>query len=101
MGEGFAAASRPGPGQWAAVVRALELWGTQPSACPRAPPPSSPSGSETGGSGGPRGEGQSPPRRTFCHKEHHSRAPRESQTSSRPERSRSHALRSRVLRVSR
>ena len=38
MGERFAAASRPGPGQWAAVARALELCRTQPSACPRAPP---------------------------------------------------------------
>ena len=37
MGERFAAASRPGPGQWAAVERALELCGTQPSACPWAP----------------------------------------------------------------
>lgn len=32
MGEGFAAASRPGPGQWVAVKRTLELWGTQPPA---------------------------------------------------------------------
>ena len=38
MGERFAAASRPGPGQWAAVARALELCRTQPSACPPATP---------------------------------------------------------------
>ena len=37
MGERFAAASRPGPGQWEALARALELCRTQPSACPWAP----------------------------------------------------------------
>ena len=37
MGERFTAASRPEPGQWAAVEGALGLCGTQPSACPQAP----------------------------------------------------------------
>ena len=59
MGQRFAAASRPGPGQWAAVARALELYGTQPSACPRAP-------QDTCQSRGPRasrarGGGRAPP----------------------------------------
>ena len=31
------AASRPRPGQWAAMAKALELCGTQPPACPGAP----------------------------------------------------------------
>ena len=33
---------RPGPGQWAAMVRALELCRTQPSACPTSTPAHSP-----------------------------------------------------------
>ena len=37
MGERFPSASRPGPGQQAAVARALELCRTQPSDCPQAP----------------------------------------------------------------
>ena len=36
MGERVTTASRPGPGQWAALVRALELW-TQPQSVPWAP----------------------------------------------------------------
>ena len=52
MGERFAAASRPGPSQQAAEGRALELCGTQPSACPRAP--TSPAHPKAGR---PQGEG--------------------------------------------
>ena len=56
MGERFTAASRPGPGQWAAMVRALELCRTQPPACPQAPQFTR--RPEAGGPGGPWGEGR-------------------------------------------
>ena len=52
MGERFGPASRPGPRQWAALARALELCRTQPSACPWAP--SSPAGLRPEGLEDPR-----------------------------------------------
>ena len=48
------AASGPRPDQWAAMARALELCGTQPSGCPR--PPAHPP-AEVRGPGEPREEG--------------------------------------------
>ena len=55
MGERFTATSRPVPGQWVALARALELCRTQPPACSLAPSSSS-AGLRLGELEGPREE---------------------------------------------